>query len=157
MFPQTCYDDGGQQQYQLLGRNALGSWQPKPKKNKNDHFCNWILRTWHNNICYTEPNGLFSSSDTETRAICSCCSLILVISRTLHNSKLDSFNSKYVTLNSSKLNPLPARTRVLYRKVGHLTMGFNEVVGRGNTRRALATRCACLLCLRAGCIDETIL
>lgn len=48
---------------------------------------------------------------------------------------------RVLTLNSSKLKPLPARTLVWYLTVGHLTMGrMGPDAGRGAIRRALACR-----------------
>lgn len=46
-----------------------------------------------------------------------------------------------LTLSSSRLNPLPARTLVWYRTVGHLTIGrIGPDTGRGAIRRAFAWR-----------------
>lgn len=46
-----------------------------------------------------------------------------------------------LTLSSSRLNPLPARTFLWYLTVGHLTMGrMGPATGRGAMRRAFAWR-----------------
>lgn len=53
----------------------------------------------------------------------------------------DNAVCKILTLNSSKLKPLPARTLVWYLTVGHLTMGrIGPDAGRGAMRRAFACR-----------------
>lgn len=52
-----------------------------------------------------------------------------------------------LTLSSSRLKPLPARTFLWYLIVGHLTIGrMGPATGRGAMRRALAWRAFLLEC-----------
>ena len=60
-----------------------------------------------------------------------------------------------LTLSSSRLKPLPARTFVWYLTVRHLTTGRRGPdAGRGTMRRALACRALCLRILRAGWLNH---
>lgn len=54
------------------------------------------------------------------------------------------------TFNSSKVKPLPARTRRLYLMVGHRTTGLNLSTGRGATAVALLILAFLLRSLRPG-------
>ncbi len=60
-----------------------------------------------------------------------------------------------LTLSSSRVKPFPARTRVLYLKVGQRTTGRSAPpTGRGATRRAFFCRAARRRCFRAGWLNH---
>merc|ERR1712226_1261054 len=57
-------------------------------------------------------------------------------------------------LSSAKVNPLPARTLMLYLTVGQRTTGRRRLIGRGATRLALAIRALRRLVLLAGWLNQ---
>ena len=56
----------------------------------------------------------------------------------------------YLTFNSARVKPRPARTRLLYLMVGHLTTGLNKSIGRGATAAVFARRALRRLSFRPG-------
>lgn len=64
-----------------------------------------------------------------------------------------NIQSAYLTFSSSKVNPLPARTRRLYLMVGHLTTGLRRSMGLGATAAILVRRAFLRRSLRPGYIS----
>lgn len=70
------------------------------------------------------------------------------------NPQKSNIQSEYLTFSSSKVNPLPARTRRLYLMVGHLTTGLRRSMGLGAIAAILVRRAFLRRSLRPGYISS---